>query len=156
MTRSLDLYDEIAALRRLSVPELVKRYLELFGEETRSHNKVFLYKRIAYRLQEMKHGGLLPEVLAKAEELAPAAPVRRRLPAEASRRLTEPRDPRLPPVGTVLTRMIKGVEHKVTVHESDFEYEGKRYPSLSVVARVISGTKWNGYTFFNLTGRVSA
>lgn len=154
--KRLDLYDEIAALRRLTVLELVARYLEVFGEETRSRNKVFLYKRIAYRLQEIKHGGLTAEAAAKAEELAPAAPLRRRLSPEVSKKLLDPRDPRLPPVGTELTRRIKGVEHKVIVHESDFEYGGKRYPSLSVVARVISGTKWNGYAFFGLTGRVSA
>jgi transposase len=64
-----------------------------------------------------------------------------------------PRDPRLPPPGTLLTRVYKGVEHRVRVIEDGFEYQGTEYASISVVAKAITGTKWNGFRFFRLTER---
>jgi Protein of unknown function (DUF2924)/Resolvase, N terminal domain len=49
-----------------------------------------------------------------------------------------------PVVGTQLIREWRGVEHKVTVLADGFEWEGRRYKSLSAVARAITGTRWNG------------
>jgi hypothetical protein len=66
---------------------------------------------------------------------------------------TVERDPRLPEPGTVITREHGGVEHRVTVLEDGFEYRGERFPSLSKVARAITGTNWNGYLFFRLQRR---
>ena len=60
---------EILALRPLSVTELRARYLALFGEETASRNKDYLFKRIAYRMQEQKYGGLSRAAVARAELL---------------------------------------------------------------------------------------
>lgn len=73
---------EILALRPLSVTELRARYLALFGEETASRNKDYLFKRIAYRMQEQKYGGLSRAAVARAELLAAQAPIRRRPPRE--------------------------------------------------------------------------
>jgi hypothetical protein len=53
-----DTYKEIMNLTRLTVGELREKYLEVFGEETRSHHKDFLRKRIARRLQAIAEGGL--------------------------------------------------------------------------------------------------
>jgi len=60
--------------------------------------------------------------------------------------------PRLPPVGAVtrLVREWKGITHEVTVVEGGFEYQGRRYRSLSAAARAIAGTRWNGPLFFGL------
>jgi len=58
------------------------------------------------------------------------------------------RDPRLPRPGTMLVRMHQGVEHRVKVMENGFVYAGQRYASLSKVARVIAGTRWSGFLFF--------
>jgi hypothetical protein len=69
---------------------------------------------------------------------------------------TKARDPRLPAPGCILRRAHGGVEHEVSVHESDFEYRGQRYRSLSKIAREITGTAWNGLLFFGLTIRKSA
>ena len=59
-----------------------------------------------------------------------------------------------PPVtlspGSRLVREWKGVTHQVTVLSSGFEYAGKIYPSLSAVARHITGTAWSGPLFFGL------
>ena len=53
--------------------------------------------------------------------------------------------------GTVLIREHEGVEHRVTVtHDGMFEYRGQKYRSLSMVAFVITGTRWSGPLFFGL------
>ncbi len=149
------LLDEVDALRKLTVAELRARYLDLFGEETTSRNKDFLFKRIAYRLQERKYGGLTPRARARAELLAEDAPIRRRLSAnteaaEIVRQLPENRDPPLPPAGTEIRRTFDGAEHVVTVLDDGSMFRGKRYKSLSLIAREISGTRWNGSGFFGL------
>ena len=64
-----------------------------------------------------------------------------------------PRDSRLPAAGTMLTRTYKGAEHEVRVLKEGFEYRGDRYPSLSKIAREITGTNWNGFAFFGLQNR---
>ena len=62
-----------------------------------------------------------------------------------------PADPRLPPVGTVLTRTYKGTEVRVTVRADGIEYAGTVYPSLSAAAKAASGSHVNGFAFFKLT-----
>ncbi len=155
------LIDEVDKLRALPVADLRARYLELFGEETTSRNKDYIFKRIAYRLQERKYGGLTPRARARAELLAEDAPIRRRLSpnAGAPEVVCEPpsnRDPRLPPAGTELRRTFDGTEHVVTVLDDGFTFRGKQYRSLSLIAREITGTRWNGYGFFGLLRKESA
>ncbi len=155
------LIEEVDKLRTLSVAALRVRYLELFGEETTSRNKDFLFKRIAYRLQERKYGGLTPRARARAVLLAEDAPIRRRPSpgAEAPVLVPEPsskRDPRLPPPGTELRRAFDGAEHIVKVLDDGFTFRGKPYQSLSLIAREITGTRWNGYGFFGLLRKESA
>ena len=55
-----------------------------------------------------------------------------------------------PVSGTRLIREYQGVEHCITVRDKDFEYQGRPYKSLSAIARAITGTQWNGLTFFGL------
>lgn len=158
---------EILALRPLSVTELRARYLALFGEETASRNKDYLFKRIAYRMQEQKYGGLSRAAVARAELLAAQAAIRRRPPREKlgeteASATTAPivlavvRDPRLPPPGTVLRRVFRGVEHLVTVLDDGFEHRGAKYSSLSALATLIAGSRWSGFTFFSLAERQGA
>ena len=52
--------------------------------------------------------------------------------------------------GTVLIREWRGVSHRVTVLDHDVVYRGRRYKSLSEVARTITGTHWSGPLFFGL------
>ena len=56
----------------------------------------------------------------------------------------------MPQPGTLLTREFKGKVHVVKVLDDGFEYEGRRYRSLSKIATEIAGTRWNGFTFFGL------
>jgi hypothetical protein len=60
-------------------------------------------------------------------------------------------DPRLPPPGTVLTRIYKGQQLNVTVLAGGFAFQGKIFPSLSALAKAITGSHCNGYHFFRLT-----
>ena len=52
--------------------------------------------------------------------------------------------------GAVLVRDWKGKTHRVTVLDKGFAYEERTYPSLSEIAREITGTRWNGPKFFGL------
>ncbi len=60
------------------------------------------------------------------------------------------RDIRLPKPGDVLSRSYKGRAITVRVLESGFEYEGRRFRSLSAIAKAVTGTHWNGLLFFGL------
>ncbi len=145
--------DDIRPLASMTVSELRARYAEVFGEPSRSRNKPYLVKKIAWKLQERAEGGLSPRARARAAELAPKAlerlhdGIERRAAAASPSRAI--RDPRRPPVGAVLRREYRGAVHEVRVVESGFEFGGERYGSLSTVAKAITGTSWNGYTFFH-------
>lgn len=39
----------------------------------------------------------------------------------------------------------------IRVMEEGFEFDSRRFSSLSAIAREITGTKWNGFLFFGLT-----
>ena len=56
----------------------------------------------------------------------------------------------LPPVGTELIRRYKGVDYHVVITHDGFEFDGQKYRSLSKIATVITGTKWNGLVFFGI------
>src|SRR2546422_972225 len=100
-----DVLKEIAALSKLTVGGLREKYREVFGEETASRNKKYLFKRIAYRIQEKKYGGLSQRARDRAAELAKNPPIRRgRLGKAQPAPKKRPRDPRLPAAGTVLSR----------------------------------------------------
>lgn len=151
---------QIAALSGMTVGELREKFLAVYGEPTRSSNKVYLRKKTAWKIQADAEGGLSQRALDRIEELAPLAPIRWRpnlkdmqVPGEEERKKETPRDPRLPPTGTVLTRIHKGKEHKVEVLADGFAYDGKRYSSLTQVAFVIAQSHWNGYLFFGLAGK---
>ena len=58
MNAGLNITREVAALKRMTVKELRGRYLDVFGEATRSGNKDFLWKRIAWRMQANAEGDL--------------------------------------------------------------------------------------------------
>jgi hypothetical protein len=60
------------------------------------------------------------------------------------------RDIRLPKPGDILCRYYKGLEIRVRVLESGFEYDGRRYRSLSAIAKTVTGAHWNGLLFFGI------
>ena len=154
---------EIEALRRLTVGGLREKYREVFGEESRSNHKDFLFRRIAWRMQANAEGGLAERARRRALEIANDADLRIRAPKDLGRGGSDSghrtavdtvggrRDPRLPAPGTLLTRDFKGQTYIVKVLADGFEYEGRTYRSLSAIAGEIAGTRWNGFLFFGLT-----
>jgi hypothetical protein len=160
-----NLSKQIAALRQMTVGQLRRRHLELFGEQNRSLNRRYLFRRIAWRLQALAEGDLSERARRRARELARDADIRvtppRGLDLEAApapgrtatAALQAPRNPCLPLPGTVLTRVFKGREHRVTVLLDGFEYDGEMYRSLTAIADTITGSHWNGHDFFGLRKR---
>ena len=148
------LTQELALLPRLGVADLRSRYAELFGETTRTGNKAWLVKRLAWRLQALAEGGLSERARRRAAELANDADLRLSPPrpttGSGSARLPSKRNDRIPPAGTLLTRPYKGTTVQVRVLEHGFLYEGTIYPSLSAVATAVTGSHCSGYLFFRL------
>jgi len=147
--------EEIEALRTLTVSELQEKYAALFGRESRSHNRAYLWKKLAWRVQELREGGLDEATRARAAELANGARLRTRPPRDAppAEPDAHPRDSRLPRPGTILHKEHAGVVHEITVLEDGFEYAGERYGSLSRIAKEVTGTSWNGFLWLGLTNR---
>lgn len=139
---------ELAALDTMTVGELAQKYQEVLGRPTRTRNKDYLRRHIAWNIQAQREGRPAPRALDHLRALACQAPLRWRASAPAVEPPKKTRDPRLPRPGTVLTRLRDGVEHHVTVLAEGFAYDGKRYPSLSSIAKVITGKDWNGFRFF--------
>jgi Protein of unknown function (DUF2924) len=150
----------IAALESMTMRELRETWAEVFGYASASHNHAYMRKKIAWRLQEVAEGGLSKRARERIAELAPNAPVHHRplavRPAAQTKPPASARDPRVPPAGTVLRRSHGGALHEVTVLESGFTYKGAGYPSLSTIAKAITGTTWNGLVFFGLAARAAA
>jgi len=156
---ALNVAKEIAALKRMTLADLQRKYAETFGESTKSRHKEFLIRRILWRLQANEEGDLSDRARRRARELA----------ADSDLRLTAPRtgasfsagpasvgtidismDKRLPMPGAIITRRYKGRTVEVRVLPRGFEYEGEVYRTLSAVAKQITGAHWNGCYFFGL------
>jgi hypothetical protein len=155
------IHHELTALQRLTIQQLRGRYAEVYGEGTSASNRVWLIKRIAWRLQALAEGDLTERARHRAAELANDADLRSSPPkdrqatmvaADGTETVVLPFkvDDRLPPAGTILTREYKGTLVQVQVLQSGFEYAGQVYKSLSAVAKAVTGSHVNGYAFFRL------
>jgi hypothetical protein len=152
---------EIAALPRLRVSELRARFAAVCGELTPSHNKVWLIKRIAWRLQALAEGDLTERARQRAAALIADADLRLSAPrADDTQVNTVPKqsptlrlqaDDRLPRPGTILSRRYKGRTLQVEVLEHGFAFDGQVYRSLSAVAKAATGSHCSGHFFFGLT-----
>ena len=126
---------EIAHLRSLALDALRRHWRVIFGRTPPAAlSKDLLGRMITYRLQEQAFGGLDRESLRFLDGLARHGGSPRR---------------RLKP-GTVLVRDYHGQRHTVTVVSDGFDWQGATYPSLSAIARAITGTAWSGPRFFAL------
>ena len=159
-----DTYQQVRELSGMTAGELRERYRHVFGEESRSCNKDFLRKRIAWRIQALAEGDLSERARRRAQEIANDADLRRRAPRlsnkvgmvenaarSVSGTLSPGRDSRLPARGTLLHREFNGRQIVVTVLNVGFEFEGRKYKSLSAIALEVTGAKWNGFLFFGLS-----
>jgi hypothetical protein len=156
---ALNITKEHAALKKMTVTELRRKYAEVFGEPTRSHHREFLVRRIAWRLQAQEEGDISERARKRASEIANDADLRTRPPdtehepagpVVTGRIRLAPHDDRLPLPGALLTREYRGRRIDVRVLPKGFEYEGEVYRSLTAVAKAVTGSHWNGHLFFNL------
>ena len=134
---------QLAAMHRLSVNELRAKWEALFGTPAPNNARAFLELRIGYRIQELTYGGLTRETRLVLDLLAD----------EVEGKLCRKHmavDPRNPVTGTRLVREWDGVEHTVTVLRDGYEWQGRKFRSLSAVAKAITGTNWNGFRFFGM------
>ena len=145
-----NLTQELALLPRLGVADLRSRYAELFGETTRTGNKPWLVKRLAWRLQALAEGDLPQRARQRAAELAHDADLRLSPPRTVTTHAcpaaippsAKPRVPhcdRLPPPGTILHRPYKGAVLKVKVLGDGFAF---RFSWLSLRTRGRQGSSF--------------
>ena len=138
---------EVAALESLSHPELKARWNDLYDVSCPPHmSRKFLMRAIAYRIQENAFGGLSRKTKRRLERIA--------ADVTAGKALAAP-GPKIKP-GTRLLREWQGVVHEAVVRDDGVEYRGQSWPSLSAVAREITGTRWSGPRFFGLVGGADA
>jgi hypothetical protein len=135
------LAEEIAGLSKASIANLRERWKALYTTQPGGLGRSFLIRAIAYRLQEQAFDGLKPST--------------RRLLARVAEEAAAGSSPKRPPVrkaemGTILVRQWQGNAHRVTVLGDGVSFNGKRYRSLSEVAREITGSRWSGPRFFGL------
>ncbi len=150
---------QIARLQHMTPKELREQYFTEYGEPSRSGNRDYLLKRIAWRMQANAEGDLPDRARKRAAELARDADLRLNPP-----RPVEHQDesyvaapvPGMPMPGTVLRRDYKGRIILVTVQDKGFEFEGESFRSLSAIAKHVTGAHWNGRLFFGLTGKVQS
>ena len=133
----------VVALKRMAVNDLKAERKSLFGSDAPNNSRGFLELRLAHRIQELTYGGVARETTKLLNALADEV-------QSKPGRKTMISDPRNPVVGTRLVREWDGAEHTTIVLRDGYEFEGRKYKSLSAIARDITGTRWNGYRFFGL------
>lgn len=132
-----ELDQTVEALPGLDLNALRGVWQEQFGLPPKLRSTDLLRHLLAWRLQAEVHGGLDRES-------------RRRL---ARRGAVAPEGQHLG-LGAVLRRDWQGRRIEAVVEADGFRWEGKLYPSLSAVARAVTGSRWNGPRFFGLREQV--
>jgi hypothetical protein len=132
------LAERLVALDAMGAAELANEWERAYGMPAPRISPDLLRLGVAWRLQEKKLGGLGRDARSALK------------PGACHSDATASRGRKLTP-GTRLVRDWHGVGHAVTVLDSGFEYEGRHWPSLTAIARHITGAKWSGPRFFGLT-----
>lgn len=142
MSATLD--DEIAAFPTMTRSQLESKWRSALKQPFPTHlGKPLLVPLLAYKLQEQAYGGLKPAIRRRLQELAIG------FQRDGDKTKLAFAKSGIKP-GTRLIRQWDGQAHHVMVLEQGFEYEGKRYESLSRIARLIAGTRWSGPRFFGI------
>ncbi len=143
--------------------ELQRLFREVFGCDVPSGNSEQARRKIAWHIQAEREGGLPESARQHALAIAGDSKLRLRVGANVDRRsqglplehaittqIVSDHDSRLPMPGSVLVKKHKGRTIIVKVLSAGFEYDGRRFLSLTAIANEITGSKWNGYVFFGL------
>lgn len=141
MNVDLKVEEEVDRLRTMRIAELRALWRAKFkSDPPRAFGPDLLRRSLAYRIQEDAYGGWD----------ATTTHLFKQLTARHAKTPGKIAMPRRIKTGAILVREWKGESHRVTVLEDGYCYQGKSYESLSVIARVITGTRWNGPRFFGL------
>ena len=138
--KNINVIKQVAILPEMTTDELKQMWKKYHKTTPPPFNRVFLIKRLAYRIQELAYGGLSKETEQRLDGL---------VSDEDGQSSKMPAKEQVLP-GTRLVRGWKGVEHSCTVLDDGFEYQGRRFKSLTAVANFITGSRWNGLVFFGL------
>lgn len=131
----------VAALPKLPMKDLWELWDKYFARRPGHHNRDYVQARVAYKMQEEAFGSLRPEARSQLVRIGEA---------QSKIKTRRTNDIRIVP-GTVLVREYGEREHRVTaLADGGFEYEGRRFKSLSAAARHITGCQWSGPVFFGL------
>ena len=125
---------------------LKERWRSLYGTDPPAYKRQHMIRRLAYRIQELAYGGLPDNAKAELERIAAEDDFGDRSARKKQRNAKSTQ----PIPGTRLVREWNGQRHVVTTVTGGFEYNGKRYRSLSAVAKTITGSHWSGPQFFDL------
>lgn len=135
---SLD--QQLAALEDLDIAALRQKWREFYpGQAPGLMSRELLRLAIGYKLQEQVFGGL-----SRRTQLGLAA-------FAAGPKAARVRTASIPKSGTKFIREWRGTVHEVlTLEDGQFAYRGKIYKSLTVIAKLITGTHQSGPRFFGL------
>jgi Protein of unknown function (DUF2924) len=145
-TATQDVSEQIVVVQQLEMVGLRAEWRRLFRTQPPSLSRDLVMRAIAYRLQEVAHGGLAKATVRKLGSLAAVL--------EADGEIGLVSGPQIKP-GAQLVREWRGRTHTVTVTEESFDYDGRHHPSLTKIARAITGAHWSGPRFFGLKKAVS-
>ena len=138
----IELRAHLDHLAQLGAPELRAEWTKVYERPApRRISRDLLLRGIAYRIQEQMYGGLKPATIKRLRQIAAPLKEGRDLP-EAPKRELQP--------GTRLLREWKGQTHIVEVLPDGFAWRGQTYPSITKIARLITGMAWSGPVFFGL------
>jgi len=136
----------LSTLAAMSPAQLRAAWRETFRQPPPDMSPELMARAIAWRIQERLHGGLPSSV---SRELSKAAERLRKTGEVASAHEIS-----LKP-GTRLVRSWHGRTINVLVTEDGFEFDGRRYRSLTHISSEVTGTHWSGPRFFGLRNRRS-
>ena len=137
----------LAELETMDVPALQQKWEELYGlPAPRRMRSAFLIRACAYRIQEQAFGGLKASTLKQIEAVLADLRAGKAVMVRPKRTLSP---------GVRLVREWGGATHHVEVLEQGYQWQGRTYRSLSVIAREITSARWSGPRFFGLNAKAS-
>lgn len=138
------LEQQLAELPGMSPPQLRAKWRECWRKPAPDIGPDLLRRGIAWKLQSRVYGDVASDIKRQLERAADR--LRRGDELLSSTR------PSFRP-GSRLVRQWQGKVHCVLVLDDGYEYDGRRFSSLTQVATAITGTHWSGPNFFGLKKR---
>lgn len=136
------------SITQLSTAELRQKWAELWGIQPHRYiRREMLEKSLLYKMREVAGQGLTPTQQTRLGRLVQAYKKNPNCFDEARINIKP---------GTRLSRIWNGEKYSVIVLTNGFEYKDRKYSSLSEIASLITGTRWNGWVFFGLKKKKEA